>query len=224
MPAETEPRIERTHTDSWISWISWISSRGSRGSLGSASTPGAFGMIQVRVAVLSALNVTSLSPLYCVWHGASNALSVWLRRVGVHVVPHVPRWRDALANATRARGARAHARRSPLYMAPGGTAMVGTFLRLDIPILTPFQPALRGGGSNRDGDEPHPCVRARASPPPPTENLPKLRSRAAVRAGGRGCLACSGREQTKAIASARVCGDATANENERPLRAPRSCR
>ena len=84
------------------------------------------------IAVLSALHNTSLAPV-CVHFGAPRAeLAGWLRARGVRVVHHDrPAWRATLANATSRM--RAHRAKSPLYAS--ADAMVGTFLRVDLPVL-----------------------------------------------------------------------------------------
>lgn len=52
-------------------------------------------MCWVQVAVLSALNHTSLQPV-CLYWGQESPMTTWLRQHGVAVILHEPAWADKL--------------------------------------------------------------------------------------------------------------------------------
>lgn len=57
-------------------------------------------MAWVQVAVLSALNHTSLHPV-CLYWGKESPMTTWLRGQGVTVILHEPAWIDKLKLAVR---------------------------------------------------------------------------------------------------------------------------
>jgi len=86
-----------------------------------------------RVAVLSALERTSLTPV-CIFTGPPNGLSDWLQSKGVRIIFHTPAWADRLLEVQKGRAAELdHARSSPLYASPG--SMLATWVRLDLATL-----------------------------------------------------------------------------------------
>ena len=94
----------------------------------------------VKVAVLSAKQHTSLVPVCVTTAAPDSEMSTWLVSLGVRVLHHKPEWYDALVAKVRAlnsaktsAGDATDADRSHLYGDPD--AMVGTFARIDIPIL-----------------------------------------------------------------------------------------
>mmetsp|Transcript_30884 Transcript_30884/g.98624 ORF Transcript_30884/g.98624 Transcript_30884/m.98624 type:complete len:872 (-) Transcript_30884:333-2948(-) len=86
-----------------------------------------------RVAVLSALERTSLTPV-CIFTGPPNGLSDWLQSKGVRIIFHTPAWADRLLEVQKGRAAELdHASSSPLYASP--SAMLATWVRLDLATL-----------------------------------------------------------------------------------------
>ena len=92
-----------------------------------------------RTAVVSMSQHTRLVPV-CIMSSlrdvdinASTPLIRWMQGQGVRIIYHKPAWSRELFNGMRNAQARAHTDKSPLYGHP--EKMLGTWLRLDIPIL-----------------------------------------------------------------------------------------
>lgn len=86
-----------------------------------------------RVAVLSARSRTRLVPV-CVFEGAPNAMTEWMRGNGVRVIFHTPQWKERLMSAfDKAQRDHLDTLRTPLYKRR--SALLSTHLRLDIPML-----------------------------------------------------------------------------------------
>ncbi|KAI3432850.1 hypothetical protein D9Q98_010433 [Chlorella vulgaris] len=89
----------------------------------------------VKAAVVSAVEVARMKP-YCMYSGnTSGDMYKWFVSKGVVIIQHAPAWRDALIKEA-ARNKEQNMAHSHLYKT-GGT-VVGTFQRIDIPILRQF--------------------------------------------------------------------------------------
>ena len=87
------------------------------------------------VAVRSALRATELVPV-CIYYGPTSPpppLYRWLEARGVRIVRHAPAWTARLERAMLAAREKGNGALSPLYNRT--SAMIGTFLRVDIPVL-----------------------------------------------------------------------------------------
>lgn len=92
--------------------------------------------VYVRAAVASAEAQGGVVP-HCVFAGDESApVAQWLRSRGVQVLPYQPTWAERLKRAARAGGgAGATAGGGGSKARLGGDALVGTFQRIDIPIV-----------------------------------------------------------------------------------------
>ncbi|EFN52174.1 expressed protein [Chlorella variabilis] len=89
----------------------------------------------VKAAVTSGIEVARMKP-YCMYSGSTSAeMYQWFLSKGVTIIQHEPAWRDALIKEG-ARHKEQNLVHSHLYKT-GGT-LVGTFQRIDIPILRQF--------------------------------------------------------------------------------------
>ncbi|PSC70561.1 Glycosyl transferase family 8 [Micractinium conductrix] len=92
--------------------------------------------MMVKAAIRSAINIARMKP-FCMYSGSlTSPIYTWLVDAGVTIIQHTPIWKDAFAKEVarnREHNAKVH---SHLYATDG--RMVGTFQRIDIPILHEF--------------------------------------------------------------------------------------
>jgi GDP-fucose protein O-fucosyltransferase len=93
----------------------------------------------VKVAVLSARAKTGLVPVCITTSSRTSNLSRWLVSQNVRVIHHSPMWSGRITNAVNHYRARAQAKgENPQrfsHLADDSDAMIGTFMRMDIPII-----------------------------------------------------------------------------------------
>jgi len=117
------PNVQRYRGSAPLKWIFTLSNT-KRGA-------GRFEAI-AKAAVVSALRNTNLVPV-CIYYGPQGHLSRWLEGKGVRMIYHTPEWRDRLVAGLEAGRAIGLATKSTHYNNP--SSAIGTFLRVDIPIL-----------------------------------------------------------------------------------------
>eukprot|EP01023_Acetabularia_acetabulum_P000186 TRINITY_DN10082_c0_g2_i2.p1 TRINITY_DN10082_c0_g2~~TRINITY_DN10082_c0_g2_i2.p1 ORF type:complete len:696 (+),score=69.78 TRINITY_DN10082_c0_g2_i2:87-2174(+) len=87
----------------------------------------------VKVAVRSAIEIGGVNP-FCLFSGDRNSdIGKWLEKMGVKLISHEPKWMSHLV-MKNSRGKEYRDIHSHLYGSPEG--IIGTFLRIDIPILS----------------------------------------------------------------------------------------
>ena len=93
----------------------------------------------VKVAVTSARFRTSLIPICVTTSLPTSTLSKWLVKNGVRVINHVPWWaeemKDRIQGLNALSASEERIRAAPSHLSNDPHAMIGTFLRVDIPIL-----------------------------------------------------------------------------------------